>query len=194
MSTKNLVIALVAALAVFGLVVYFFPHVTTTTLLDDRDDTFTPELKYEDFTSLELGLNFKYLPKYFLQERDLGTAARAHTALILTEIAEEEVKNGEGPVSITIDVYQNDFAHDTPESWIRNNSDSNFKLSDGILRPFSVGGEPALVYRWSGLYEGDSVVVVHGRHLYSFTVTHLTHEDEIGTDFNDLLSTVSFTQ
>ena len=68
----------------------------------------------ETYSSEKYGIAFSYPQRYFLEEKELGNAERAHHAIILTEDTEEnrDVREGrapgrEGPVSITIDFYQN---------------------------------------------------------------------------------------
>ncbi|HWO07745.1 MAG TPA: hypothetical protein VNM40_04170, partial [Candidatus Paceibacterota bacterium] len=101
-------------------------------------------------------------------------------------------QNGEGPPAITIDIYQNNLDNQTAEEWIRNSSVSNFKLGDGTLSSTTVGGNPALSYRWSGLYEGTTIVVAQPDWIYAFSVTYFEPGAEIVQDFVRVRDSVRF--
>src|SRR3989338_6659746 len=105
------------------------------------------------------GISFKYPENYVLSERNTGNGERASHNITLmdkTDAANIPV-GGEGPVAITVDIFQNNLDTQTVENWINNSSASNYKLSpDGALSPATVGGASALAYGWDGLYRGAS--------------------------------------
>ena len=154
------------------------------------------------FTFEPIGLRFDYPAKYFVEVQNLGDGHRAHFALVLYEDTPENrtlieypksVPPREGPPTITIDIFQNNLDASDTEGWVRGSNDSNFKLSpDSVLSPARVGGEAGLRYRWSGLYEGESVAVARPDNIYMFSVTYLSPEDPIRGGFEALLSTVAF--
>ena len=153
------------------------------------------------YRSEALGIAFDYPAHYYLEEKNLSTGARTRYALILTEDTEENraVREGtagprEGPTAITIDIFQNNLDNYTTEKWVRGTNDSNFKLSpDGVLTATLLGGEAALTYRWSGLYEGETVAVARPDFIYAASVTFLTPEDTTRDDFDKVLESVRFT-
>ena len=148
------------------------------------------------FNSTELGLMFVYPGTYTLQTHEIGNDERMWTALTLidTEILQQALENGasEGPPAIAIQVFDNVEEY-TLEEWIKGTSYSNYKLAiiDDTLTPTTVGGEEALAYRYSGLFETNAVVVARGDTMYMFSADWLTPEDKNIRDFELLLETVS---
>lgn len=143
-----------------------------------------------------LGLRFRYPDRYLLQVKELGDGHRAHTVITLTENSKEnqEVRENrtiprEGPVSISWDIYQSPDQSSLIE-WLKNNPDSNFKLSDGNYKEIQIAGAPALYYTWSGLYEADAVVFAHQDYLASVSATYIAPGDPIRKDFKQMLASV----
>lgn len=147
------------------------------------------------YTSDAHGLTFSYPNTYYLEEREVGNGERTHYAIVLTEDTEENkaVREGrapgrEGPVAVTVDIYQNNLDRLDAETWIRSTNDSNFKMSpDGELTPYSVSGLPGYIYRWSGLYEAVAVAVSNDRFVYAFTSTYITPQDPIRDVFDTVV-------
>ncbi|MFZ2555814.1 MAG: hypothetical protein WAZ27_00585 [Minisyncoccia bacterium] len=149
-----------------------------------------PLLSYSSRT-----LAFNYPTSYELSEQDApGSAERAHHTIILTPKMNLPAPiGGEGLPAISIDMYQNNLDKLSTDAWIRSSNDSNFKLSsDGIIATTSVSGLPALSYTWDGLYRGRTIAIARREYIYAFSVTSLTPEDTIHTDFDELLRTVTF--
>jgi hypothetical protein len=147
------------------------------------------------YSSPEYGIEFRYPSAYQLEERDgEGSAQRRHH--ILTLIRTEDLpapQGGEGPPSITIEMFQNDLDDQTTEGWIRNSSSSNFKLSlDNRLSTTTIAGQTALAYTWDGLYRGDTIAIARPTYVYAFSVTYREPEDPIRSDFEKLMRTVVF--
>ncbi len=146
------------------------------------------------------GISFSYPAHYFLEEKNTGNAERARYSIILTEDSEENkaVREGrapgrDGPTAIVIEIFQNDLDYRTAEQWIKETSDSNYKLSpDSVLTAREVGALSGFAYRWSGLYEARTIAVANDSFVYSFTATYLTPEDLILKDFETLLQSVKF--
>lgn len=137
------------------------------------------------YSSVEYGIAFSYPESYVLEERDApGSGMRRHHVITLMRKADLPLPvNGEGPPAITIEMYQNDLDKQTTEGWIRNTSASNWKLGEGTLASTTVSGLPALSYRWSGLYEGTSIVHAGPRWVYVLSVTYLEMGADIIQDF-----------
>ena len=152
------------------------------------------------YNSSKFGFRFSYPKKYFLEERELGDGHRYHYNITLTEDTEENrlVREGkspgrEGPVAITIDLYQNNLDNYTADGWIKGTNNSNYKLSpDGTLDEVTVSGILGLRYRWSGLYEADNIVIARPDNVYSFAVTYIFPDEAIRTDFERILKTFEF--
>lgn len=181
---------------------YYLFSVLMPNALDvsDKESAIRDADAWKRYQSSELKFFFSYPQKYFLEEKDIGNGERFRTSIILTEDTEENrtVREGragarEGPVAITIDVFQNNLDKLGAEEWIRGTNNSNFKLSsDGLLTKEFLGGRNAFRYRWSGLYEGESAVVSTLDNVYMFSVTFLAHSDTIREAFASILKTVEF--
>jgi hypothetical protein len=167
-------------------ILVFFLVVTIYLVLITKKDGV---LKYSND---EYGISFVYPKGYVLEERNFpGSDMRKHHGIVLT--LEKDLPppvQGEGPVSINIDIYQNNLDSQTAEQWIRNSSESNFKLGDGKISTTTISGFPAFSYRWSGLYEGTTVVTSRPDWIYSFSVTYLEMGEEIIQDFVEVRKNV----
>jgi len=157
----------------------------------DRDTA--PEGALKIYSSDALGISFQYPSNYILKERNTGNAEREAYAITLMD--KDDVANipvgGEGPTAITVDFFQNNVDNLTPEQWIQNTQDSNYKLSpDGVLTPTTVGRVSALAYSWDGLYRGNSIVFGHKRNIVMLSVTMMTPDDQIVTDFAGVVASI----
>lgn len=154
----------------------------------------TPGTSLKTYSSPEYGIEFRYPSSYQLTEHDQpGSAQRRHH--VVTLIRSQDLpppQGGEGPPSITIEMIQNDLDELTTEEWVRNSSSSNFKQSDGVLTSTDVAGQRSLTYTWDGLYRGDTTAIARPAYVYAFSVTYLTPEDALRSDFAALMQTVVF--
>jgi hypothetical protein len=89
---------------------------------------------FQKYSNSEYGLSFTYPSNYLLEENDaLGSGMRKHH--IINLINKKDLpppEGGEGAPSIIIGIYQNNLDKQTTEQWIRNSSDSNFKLGEEV--------------------------------------------------------------
>jgi hypothetical protein len=148
------------------------------------------------YSNESLGISFKYPSLYYLEEVERGNGERGHFVITMYEDTEENkaVREGnspgrEGPTAITLELYQSPEQPDLM-TWIQGHSGSNYKLSNGNVSPTTLAGQEAYSYRWDGLYGGLSVVFKNRDYVAFTSVTYLTPEDRIITDFNELLKTV----
>lgn len=147
------------------------------------------------YVSSEYGIAFDYPANYTLEERDVAAGSgsgRAYHAIILadTEALAEAPQNGEGPTTITIDIYQKG-AGETAEQWVRNYSFSNFNISpDGVLEAVAVGGVQGLQYQWDGLYRGTSIAFEHKDNIVVLSGTYMEPSDAIRTDFEAIAQNI----
>ncbi len=164
-------------------------------------DATIPSETMKTYVSEKYGITFQYPSYYFLEERDIDLTRRVHHEIILTEDTEENrairegrMVGGEGPVAITIDIFQNNLDKQTAEQFIINTSESNYKLGNGDLASTTKGSVSGMIYDWSGLYEGRSFVVSKPAYVYMFSVTRLNPEDRIVADFEGVLQTATIVQ
>jgi len=158
-----------------------------------QPETITPpQNQMQSYSSATHGIAFQYPQSYALEERTAqGASAPRHTIVIADrEALAEAPENGEGPTSITVDIFPNPSGQ-TPEAWVRSNNQSNFQLAvNGTLATSNVSGKSAVAYTWDGLYRGDSYVFAHTGNILMFSVTYMTPEDTIRDDFARLLQTL----
>jgi hypothetical protein len=152
----------------------------------------------KEYSSDQFKISFKYPAYYFLEEEDVDVSHRLHHRITLTEdtqenkaIREGSLVGGEGPISITIDIYQNNLDKQSAEYFIKNTSESNYKLGNGDLASTTKGTLFGIEYAWSGLYEGKSMVVSKNSFIYMFSVTRLGQSDRILADFEGILQTAA---
>ncbi len=174
------IIAFLAAVLVLAAGAYFF--VPSAPVSESRI-----------FESTHLGLKFEYPSSYEATSTHMGNAERGWHAVVLLPAGYTPPQGGEGPPAITVQDIPNPEGL-ALEAWILGDARSNWKLAaqDGGLGSTTVGGEPALSYKHSGLYETSAVAVAHGDKIYLFEAGWLTPEDKIRTDFEKLLDTVQF--
>lgn len=144
------------------------------------------------YTSDEAGLMFQYVDLYKLEERHDGFDGKEVHVLTLVDASSTVPNMSEGPTAISV-IEIPIVATTSLADWVRNNSISNFYMSpDKMFSSTTVGGEGALVYRYSGLYESDAVAVAHGGKIYLFAASWIDANDRIRTDFKNLISSVRF--
>ncbi len=148
------------------------------------------------YTNVEHGISFTYPDTYILNEMEVGNGERWHynITLIDKEAAANVPQNGEGPISITIDIFQNNLDKLTIAEWVNNVSYSNFKLIlGGALTSITLADKEALAYTWDGLYRGDSIVFEHDGNIVMLSVTYLSPEDDIISDFVNIALSLELT-
>jgi len=153
-----------------------------------------PIVEVDDSTyhSAQYGISFEYPESYALTEHDEGTAERMMHAIVLMDEDYANKPATEGPPAIAITIFENP-EQTTLEDWVKGNANSNYKLSaDGGLKPATIGGNPALSYTHSGLYENDAVVTMYNGRVYMFTAGWIMAQDAIRADFKQVVDSVEF--
>lgn len=149
------------------------------------------------YSSAEYSISFSYPDTYVLNELDApGSELRKHHVITLMRRDElPAVEGGEGPTYIALEMYQNNLDNQTAEGWIKNTSESNYKLGDGTLTSITLAnGLPATSYRWSGLYEGTTIVTAQPKWVYALTVTYMEMGAPIIQDFVAIRDSIKITQ
>lgn len=140
------------------------------------------------------GISFPYSDAYLVSEGERGTPQHPHYAIVLTHKDDVTLPvGGEGPTTITIDIYDVD-SLTTLEQWLATTPESNLGLGSGKTIPLVVGEQDALTYRWSGLYEGITTVLLHNERIVTLTVTYLSPEDQIIKDYQVLVDGFTLTK
>ncbi len=152
-----------------------------------RQDPFLTSGRYENN-----GVAFSYPSSYDLQERDLTINDEVTHIVTLLPKGRTIPVNGEGGTAMTLSI----FTPSKPQplaDWLRAMSSGSPAPTGGFdYQEGTVGGEPALIYSATGLYESDNIAVMKDTHAYIFSSTWLTRDDRILKDFSSLISSVSF--
>lgn len=185
--SKNKILSIALLLAVLSGLIYF----SRSQLINEN-----PYIG-KNFISRAYGLYFSYPKDYFLEEKETGTPQRSRHSIVITKATKENeliregaLENREGPTAITIDIYKN---HEnlSAETWVKGNSNSNYKLGDNEIQTITVSNIDALSYRWNGLYNGNSIVLRHKGNIVMMSVTFLKPSDEIVRVFESIIETLS---
>ncbi len=180
MNKKQIISGIVAVGAIIALA-YLYPFQRAMTL--------------KTYTNADLGISFSYPAAYVVEERSAPGAERIQKSVIL--VREADLANipvgGEGPTTINFDFFQNNLDKLSAEQWATGSAPSNYKLSTGATTPLLLDGREAFTYAWDGLYHGLSSVISHGDWILMTTVTTLTAEDEILSDYVQVLKTLKLT-
>src|SRR3989344_7650806 len=193
---SKLILFLVAVLLIIG--GYYIYKVKTSDPFDkiDTAEDAIPKGKvgmslYENYL---YNFKFEYPENLYMKESDKGTPSKPQLNIILVEGIKESIDliegnytspGREGPTSITLNVYQNEKKLNLAD-WMKQDVNSN--ISSEKTSVASVNGLPGVSYKWSGLYEGESVIITKGTQVYFFSVTWLTPEDQILKDFDLILN------
>lgn len=188
----NKILAIITVIALAGAGYYLYTSQAEPNNSDSGNPTQNSATRV--YSSDTYDISFQYPENYVIEERDAaGSEMRAHHTIVLMDRddAANIPQNGEGPTAITVDIFQNNLDRQTAEGWIKNSNNSNYKLAiSDTLRSGTVGGVPALGYTWDGLYRGDSLVFEHKGAIIMMSVTYMSPEDRIRTDFAQILSSV----
>jgi len=153
----------------------------------------------ESYSSKEMGLEFKYPAGYYVGYQSSERSGRDQHVIVLaldTPQSRDLFGNPgtaiEGMPTVTMTVIQNDKDNYTTESFIENESLSNFSLSDGTATPAEVAGEPGLSYIAGGPHESKNVIIARPEYVYMFSAFYDNPDDKIITALDELLQSVKF--
>lgn len=141
------------------------------------------------------GISFSYPSDYILSERDTvaSDSQNYHQIGLINKKDIPLPVSGEGPTAIILDIYKNNVNKYSAESWARNAKESNLKLGEGRISTTTISGLAALSFRWSGLYEGTTIVLAKPDFVYTFNVTYLEMGGQIIQDFVKIRDSVRIT-
>lgn len=151
----------------------------------------------KNYFNEEYGITFDYPEGYLLSERDLdGSAQRKrHVVTLIREEDAPAPTDGEGPPAITLMLVQNNIDKQTTRQWVEGSADSNFKQSpDQGTASVKVGGMDGLVYRWDGLYQGETTAAAGSKWIYAFSVTFENEDDEIVADYRTVINSFAYSR
>lgn len=147
----------------------------------------TPTL--QSYENDAYGTSFSYPTGYILSEKDvdLTQIPPFHEVTIISHEDAVPRLNSEGPTDITVDFYT---ATSTLEQWIASPL-SNFGLGgDGRIATTTIEGDPAVSYTWSGLYDGNTVAILHNGKIITLSVTYFSTTDDIVAAYETVLQTL----
>ena len=171
------------------------PSVATTPVPETTQ--VSPGGEFHTFTSDKYQFGFAFSKKYFItaKELDASTTPSLMAVLLLDTQENRDLVEGkitaprEGSTGITINVHKNS-KRLTPAELAM--ADSNWNVSDKKLATTTVAGTEGVLFRWSGLYEGATIVVARGEYAYYLAVSWMSQDDPILKDFDLLLSSLQF--
>ncbi len=133
------------------------------------------------------GISFSYPEGYVLSEGQVGEGLYV-IQLIREEDAVPVVAGGEGPTALTIEIVSvgEEF---TLDDWLKAPT-SNFQISDGTYTSRMTAGLPSVHYNWSGLYQGETVALLHEKAAVALSVTYHSPTDPIRAAYDEVLSSL----
>lgn len=148
----------------------------------------------------DLGFSFAYTTGsdgYTLVEPEAAVEGGPVKTLMLVHADdraayENPPQGGEGPATITIQVFEND-KKQFPRQWAeQNNAYSNIGLLIGEVSESVVGGANAIRYKADGLYAMNVAVFANGEHMFVVQGGYRSESDPTAVDFEPLLNTITF--
>jgi len=141
------------------------------------------------YENAEQGIAFSYPETFVMTEAEVGDAERGHYTITLVSAKDATPrKNSEGPVSVTVDVYQNNLDNQSLVAWVTGSGQSNFKLGNQEYATTSSAGLEAVTYRWSGLYNGETTAFETPTAIVAVAVTALAPTDDTVEAYRTVLS------
>lgn len=203
-SKINKIIWLVIAIAVIALGYFFFKNKEVADPMDKVNivEDVIPKGKsgmslYENYL---YSFKFEYPENLYMKESEATDPNKSQFSLVLVEGTKENIEliegrfegaGREGPTTITLNVYNN-AKKLTGEQWAK--QDGNWNIGSKQISIATAGGLQGVAYTWSGLYEGERVIITKGGEVYVFTVTWITPEDQILKDFDMILKSFVFVE
>ena len=198
---KLIWLVVIAALVLVG---FFFYKSQTASDSMDNVDIVSPEIPkgkvgmslYENYL---YSFKFEYPENLYMKEQE-GVLGKSDLSMVLVEGTKENIDliegrysgpGREGPTMISIDVYKNEKMLSS-EEWAK--QDVNWNTGDKEVSFIKVNGIQAVAYSWSGLYEGENVIITKGQKAYVFSVTWMNPEDQILKDFDMILKSFTFVE
>lgn len=140
------------------------------------------------------GVSFKYSDSYELQERNLTINNEMVRVITLLQKGVVIPEGGEGGTAITVAIFEEKEPISLTD-WVHSMTNTFPVPTDGFnYQEIEIGGEKALAYTSTGLYESDNIAVSKNGKVYVFSASWLTREDQILKDYSKLMTSVSFTK
>lgn len=161
-------------------------------LWNQSEQSSTPPItSTKTYTNTAHGISFSYPADYVLTEGEHGNGERTHYAVVLMKQEDTPVpENGEGPTTITIDMYQNNSDNETLLGWLNGNASSNYKIATAPYAATTIAGKDAIRYPWSGLYEGETTAFLQKDDIIAVSVTFMSPNDEKIAAYRALLDSI----
>lgn len=149
------------------------------------------------YSSKELGIEFTHpvgQDGYVLEENTPAVEQGLLKTVVL--IRAEDVNKipvgGEGPATITLNVFKN-LKKQWPRIWADEHvQSSNINLKVGDVLETTVGGANAIRYKADGLYASDTIVVAHGENIYVIRGMYIDENSLLRMDFSPIVQSIRF--
>lgn len=145
------------------------------------------------YRSDEHHIAFDYPDTYTLESHDFDITGVEGVYLVLMPKGVTLPEGGEGPPTVTVSIFKNP-THMPLGDWIQKQSGMIPASGGWDYTETKIGGEEAIAYTSTGLYESDNVAVAYGERVYVFSASWLTREDQTLKDLALILPTVTFTK
>lgn len=151
------------------------------------------------YSNSKLGIEFTHQvgPEgYVIQESTPSSQMEnmlGSIVIMQTEDAGREMPvGGEGPATMTIEIFKNT-KKQWPLNWAEANTQySNINLKMGDVGESVVGGANAIRYMADGLYASENHIVAHGGYIYKITGMFMTEDSKLRKDFAPLVNSIKF--
>lgn len=140
----------------------------------------------------EIGISFQRSANYLLVER----VEEGRTTVTIMEstdhsrdLLDGKIEAGEGPVSISFDYFPN-IPDERIMSWVGQNFESNFQISDGRYEEGEMFDRPVVAYTIDGLYPADVLAMKHRGGILMITGQYQSLEDPIRTELAQIIASL----
>lgn len=187
---KRLIIGTIALIAI----IVGFSYLSIDKKRSDPD-----KYSVSTYSNSETGIKFDYKTGpngYVIEEsnhNDTRSGLFKSVVLIQSRDAEKSKPvGGEGPATITIQIFKNSKKLQSL-NWANGNAQySNINLKIGNVSEAVVGGANAIRYMADGLYASENFVVTHGGNVYLISGMFISEDSDLRKDFIPFVNSIKF--
>lgn len=184
---------------IIGMVVLIAIIVGFSYLSIDKKESDSDRSSVSTYSNSDIGIKFDYKTGpsgYVIEESnpaDPKSGLFKSIVLIQSNDAERaKPVEGEGPATITIQIFKNSKKLQSL-NWANENTQySNINLKTGNVSETVVGGANAIRYMADGLYASENFVVTHGGNVYMISGMFISEDSDLRRDFMPLVNSVQF--
>lgn len=187
---KRLIVGVIGLIAIVG---------GFSLLSIDKNSSDLGKSSLATYSNSEVGIKFDYKTGpsgYVAQESNpIDTKSGLFKSIVLIQSKDAESDRpvgGEGPATITIQIFKNT-KKQWPQNWADDNVQySNINLKTGNVSEAVVGGANAIRYMADGLYASENFIVAHGDFIYQISGMFINEDSDLRRDFIPLINSIQF--